>query len=137
MTFLIERLVLLDRHLGHLRTLRPRVRDAKQLEGDLSLQNDVLHSLQAICQLVIDIAGELSTRRGLKFEDYTGAVRNLSAYPEFPPDVVTELARLPSFRNVLIRQYLEFDLSRAVEALGRLDIVERFMQIVRRIDSRS
>jgi uncharacterized protein YutE (UPF0331/DUF86 family) len=137
MTFLIERLVLLDRHLGHLRTLRPRVRDAKQLALDLSLQNDVLHSLQAACQLVIDIAGELSARRGLKFEDYTAAVRNLSAYPEFPADVVTELARLPSFRNVLIHQYLEFDLNRAVEALGRLDDVERFMQIVRGIDSRS
>lgn len=137
MTFLIERLVLLDRHLGHLRTLRPRVRDAKQLAGDLSLQNDVLHALQAACQLVIAIAGELSARRGLKFEDYTAAVRNLSAYPEFPADVVTELARLPSFRNVLIHQYLEFDLNRAVEALGRLDVVERFMQIVRGIDSRS
>jgi uncharacterized protein YutE (UPF0331/DUF86 family) len=137
MTFLIERLVLLERHLGHQRTLRPRVRDAKQLAGDLSLQNDVLHSLQAACQLVIDIAGELSARRGLKFEDYTAAVRNLSAYPEFPADVVTELARLPSFRNVLIHQYLEFDLSRAVDALGQLDVVERFMRIVRDLDARS
>lgn len=136
MTFLIERLALLDRHLGHLRAIRPRVRDAKQLEGDLSLQNDVLHSLQAACQLVIDVAGELSARRGLKFEDYTAAVRNLSAYPEFPAEVVNELALLPSFRNVLIHQYLEFDLNRAVEALGRLDVLERFIRVVRDLEAR-
>jgi uncharacterized protein YutE (UPF0331/DUF86 family) len=137
MTFLIERLVLLERHLAHLRAIRPRVRDANQLAGDLSLQNDVLHSLQAVCQLVIDIAGELSARRGLKFEDYTVAVRNLSAYPEFPAEVLRELILLPSFRNVLIHQYLDFDLGKAVDALSRLEAVERLVPLVRAIDARS
>lgn len=34
-----------------------------------------------MCQLVIDIAGELSARRGEAFEDYTEAVRNLEGDP--------------------------------------------------------
>lgn len=66
MTFLAERLTDLRRHLGHLRKLRPRVTGAAALQRDLSLHNDVLFSLLAVCQLVIDVTGELSTRHGLK-----------------------------------------------------------------------
>jgi hypothetical protein len=69
MTHLIERLAELRRHLDHLYRLRPRVSSA-ELRVDLSLHN-VLFSLLTVCQLVIDIAGELSSRRGLKYEDYT------------------------------------------------------------------
>lgn len=35
------------------------------------LHNDALFSLLMVSQLVIDIAGELSARRGDRFEDYT------------------------------------------------------------------
>ena len=64
MTYLVERLVELRRHLDHLRELRPRVGGRADLERDLSLHNDVLFSLLTVCQLVIDISGELSARRG-------------------------------------------------------------------------
>jgi len=102
MTYLVERLADLRRHLDHLRRLRPRVTGAAVLEGDLSLHNDVLFSLLSMCQLVIDMAGELSARRGDRFEDYTQAVRNLARAVRFPADLVRELARLPGFRNVLV-----------------------------------
>ena len=62
MTYLVERLAELRRHLDHLRDLRPRVVNRHALERDLSLHNDVLFSLLTICQLVIDIAGDLSAR---------------------------------------------------------------------------
>jgi hypothetical protein len=71
MTYLVERLAELRRHLDHLRRLRPRVTSAAALRRDLSLHNDVLFSLLTVCQLVIDVAGELSARRGDRFEDYT------------------------------------------------------------------
>ena len=103
---------------------------ASDLQRDLSLHNDVLFSLLSVCQLVIDIAGELSSRRGLKFEDYTEAVRNLSSYEEFPDPVVQELVRLPGFRNVLLHEYVAVDLGRAVEALHRLEPIDRFVRIV-------
>ena len=64
MTYLVERLAELRRHLEHLRELRPRVAGPESLQRDLSLHNDVLFSLLTVCQLVIDIAGELSARRG-------------------------------------------------------------------------
>ena len=76
MTFLVERLAELGKHLDHLEALRPRI-SAPALRRDLSLHNDVLFSLLTVCQLVIDIASELSARRGLAFDDYTQAVRNL------------------------------------------------------------
>ncbi len=129
--YLVERLAELRRHLDHLRGLRPRVTAREELERDLSLHNDVLFSLLTVCQLVIDVAGDLSSRRGDRFEDYTQAVRNLGRDPRFPPDLVRALERLPGFRNVLVHEYVALDLQRAVDALDQLEPVERFLALVR------
>jgi uncharacterized protein YutE (UPF0331/DUF86 family) len=133
MTYIIERLVELRRHLDHLRRLRPRVQGRESLERDLSLHNDVLFSLLTVCQLVIDVAGDLSARRGDRFEDYTTAVRNLSRDSRFAVEVVRELERLPGFRNVLVHEYVALDMERVIEALDRLEPVERFLAVVRQI----
>jgi uncharacterized protein YutE (UPF0331/DUF86 family) len=135
MTYLVERLAELRRHLDHLDELRRRVRDADDLRRDLSLHNDVLFSLFTVCQLVIDVAGELAARRGERFEDYTEAIRRLTGDGRFPPDLVQELERLPGFRNVLIHEYVALDLERAVDALGRLGPLRQFLEIVRTIES--
>ena len=135
MTWLVERLAELARHVEHLRALQERVSGAEALRRDLSLHNDVLFSLLAICQIVIDVSGELSARRGLRFEDYTEAVRNLAVLDEFSDELVRELSMLPGFRNVLIHEYVTLDLDRAVDALNRLEPVESFVEIVRRIEA--
>jgi uncharacterized protein YutE (UPF0331/DUF86 family) len=131
---LIDRLAQLLRHLQHLRQIRPRVTDPETLSGDLSLHNDVLYSLQIVCQAVIDIASELSARRMLRLDDYTQAVRNLSAYPEFPPSLVKRLEKLPAFRNVLVHEYVDLDFVKVVDVLDRLEDVEEFADAVRRIE---
>ena len=130
--YLVERLAELRRHVDHLRALRPRVTGRDDLERDLSLHNDVLFSLLTVCQLVIDVAGDLSAERGERFEDYTQAVRNLSRDQRFPADLVRELERLPGFRNVLVHEYVALDYDRVIEALDRLAPVEQFLEIVRR-----
>jgi uncharacterized protein YutE (UPF0331/DUF86 family) len=132
MTYFVERLVELRRHLDHLRELRPRVTSAETLRRDLSLDNDVLFSLLMTCQLVIDIAGELSARRGLRFADYTEAVRNLGAAAGLDDDLVRRLEPLPGFRNVVLHEYAALNLERVVEALDRLDAVEELLAAVRR-----
>ena len=133
MTYVVERLAELRRHLEHLLELRPRVPDRAALERNLSLHNDVLFSLLMVCQLVIDIAAELAARRGDRFEDYTEAVRSLARDERFPDGMVRELERMPGFRNVLIHEYVALDLDRAIEALGRLEIVLTFVRTVARI----
>ena len=133
MTYLVERLAELRRHLDHLEEIRPRVSGREALERDLSLHNDVLFSLLTVCQLVIDIAGELSAQRGDRFEDYGQAIRNLGRDPRFPADLVRELERLPGFRNVVIHEYVALDMDRVVAALARLDPIEQFLEIVRRL----
>ena len=135
MTFLVERLAELRRHLDHLRAIRPRVSGWQDLERDLSLHNDVLFSLLTVCQLVIDIAGELAARRGDRFEDYTEAVRLLARDARFPADLVEQLEPLPGFRNVVVHEYVALDLRRVVEALDRLEPVERFAEVVRSIEA--
>ena len=137
MTFLVERLADLRLYLDHLRKLRPRVASVENLRRDLSLRNDVLYSLLSICQLVIDIAAELSARKGLRFDDYAGAVRNLSVYDELPREIVEELERLPGFRNVLIHEYVALDLERAIEALDRLAPIEEFVNAVGELELES
>jgi len=133
MTYLVERLVELGRHLDHLHALRPRVHARSDLERDLSLHNDVLFSLLTVCQLVIDISGELSARRGDRFDDYTQAVRNLARDDRFPPALVAQLEPLPGFRNVIVHEYTALDLDRVVEALDALDPIADFLEIVRGI----
>lgn len=99
MSPVIDRLYQIRLHLAHLREIRPRVTGPKVLESDLSLRNDVLHSLQIVCQAVIDIASELSSRRMRRFGSYSEAVQNLAALPEFSGAVVRDLSKLPGFRN--------------------------------------
>lgn len=130
MTYLVERLAELRRHLDHLRALAPRVVRRDALDQDLSLHNDVLFSLLMVAQLVIDIAGELAARRGDRFDDYTEAIRRLARDARFPADLVRELERLPGFRNVVIHEYVALDLDRVVEALQQLDAIDRFIAIV-------
>jgi uncharacterized protein YutE (UPF0331/DUF86 family) len=133
MNYLVERLTELRRHLDHLRQIRPRVIGREALERDLSLHNDVLFSLLTICQLVIDVAGDLAARRGDRFEDYTEAVRSLGRDARFSPGLVRKLERLPGFRNVVIHEYVALNLDRVVEALDDLGPVEEFLQVVRQL----
>jgi uncharacterized protein YutE (UPF0331/DUF86 family) len=134
-TFLVERLAELRRQLDHLREIRPRVAGVESLRRDMSLHNDVLFSLFTICQLVIDIAGELAARRGDRFEDYTEAIRSLSRDARFSPSLVLELERLPGFRNVIAHEYVALDLDRVVEALDRLGPIQEFFSIVHGIEA--
>lgn len=135
MTFLVERLADLREHARHLRELGPRVRDVGALRRDLSLRNDVLFSLLVVCQAVIDIAGELAGRRGIRFQDYTEAVRALRQVNGIPPGLVDKLEPLPGFRNVLVHEYVALDYDRVVGALGELDSIEAFARAVAALEA--
>ncbi len=130
MTYVVERLAELSRHLDHLRAIRPQVRGPERLAEDLSLHNDVLFSLLTVAQVVIDVAGELSAREGHRFEDYTTAVRNLARLEGFSAELVDDLARLPGFRNILVHEYVGIDYGMVIEALDNLEPVEAFLQVV-------
>lgn len=135
MTFITDRLGHLRRQLDHLQRVRPRVRSAADLAADVGLHNEVMFALLVICQQIIDVAAELSARRGQAIDSYRKAIQNLVQDPRFPPELVAELERLPGFRNVLVHEYLELDLARAVEALDRLEPIEQFVEIVRTIEA--
>jgi uncharacterized protein YutE (UPF0331/DUF86 family) len=132
MTHLADRLAELQRHLRHLEDLRPRIAGAGALQQDLSLHNDVLFSLLVVSQSVIDVASELAARRGIRFTDYTAAVRALAGIDGFSPDLVDRLSRIQGFRNVLIHEYVAIDYARVLEALDELEPVAEFGRIVAR-----
>lgn len=130
MTYLIERLRDLERYLDHLETLRPRVPSAEELGSDLTLHNDVVHSLLMVAQMVVNVSAELSSRHKLAFSDYTEAVRNLPRIG-YPYDLVSVLAQLPGFRNVVIHEYLALDYDRVLAALQGWEQIRRFVRLVR------
>ena len=84
--------------------------------------------------IVQALKGELSSRNNQRFGDYTESVRNLAARPEFSATLVNTLSRLPGFRNVLIHEYVTLDFQQVVAALDRLEPVEEFAEIVRRLE---
>lgn len=127
---LVERLAELRLHLEHLHEIRPGVESSDALRGDLSLRNDVLHSLQIVCQVVIDVAGDLAARAGLPFEGYTEAIRRLPEAGAFPRELASRLESLPGFLNVLVHEYVAIDLDRVVAALHELDPVEEFADLL-------
>ena len=130
MTFLVERLSELNKHLDHLEALRPRI-STPALRRDLSLHNDVLFSLLTVCQLVIDVASEISARNGLAFDDYTEAVRNLGRLGLVDETTLATLDVLPGFRNVLVHEYVTLDLERVVQATRHLQPVREFLETAR------
>lgn len=134
MSPLAERLAEMREQLAHLRELRARIQGVDDLRSDVGLRNDVLFALLVICQGVIDVAGELASRRSIRFQDYTEAVRALAGIDPFPPELVERLAELPGFRNVLVHGYVELDHDRVVEAVRSLDAVEEFVRIVADIE---
>lgn len=129
MTFLVERVHELRRHLDHLLRLRPRV-TTTALANDLSLHNDVMFSLLVICQLVIDLAGELPAQHGQRFETYADAIRNPARDPRFPEEMANKLSKLAGIRNVLVHEYIAPDYERVMEALAQLEPVAKFAEIV-------
>ncbi|MGH7571664.1 MAG: HepT-like ribonuclease domain-containing protein [Gemmatimonadota bacterium] len=137
MTYLVERLEDLRRHLDHLAEIRAQVSDASSLKEDFTLHNDVLFSLLMVTQLVVDVAGELSARRNLTVRSYRQAVENLQSYTEFPGAVVSRLSRLPGFRNVVLHEYVDLDYGLVVEALSDLEPVETFLRICSNLELES
>jgi len=60
-----------------------------------------------------------------------------AAQPRFAsvPELVAALEPLPGVRNIVIHEYVELDYDRVLEALRRLDPIERFGTIVARLES--
>ncbi|HKI03414.1 MAG TPA: HepT-like ribonuclease domain-containing protein [Thermoanaerobaculia bacterium] len=135
MITVLDRMDALRQQLDHLRYLRPQVTDPEILRGNLSLSNNVLRSLQVICQAVIDIAGDLSARRRLRFEDYSTAIRNLSVFPEFPASLIQDLGTLPELRDIIVHKSSDLDYACIIEVLDHLGSVEQFMETVCRMET--
>jgi uncharacterized protein YutE (UPF0331/DUF86 family) len=130
MTFLVERLAELGRYLVHGQMLAGRMRDEAALEHDLTVRNDVVHTLFLIAQLVIDIAGELASRHGARVENYKQAIRGLANVPEFPNELVAQLEPLAGFRNIVVHEYISLDLQQVIAALRQLERVQQFLSFV-------
>lgn len=135
MTFLVERLAELQKYVDHAGEIRARGISIGAVETDLTLRNDLLFTLLTIAQLVIDIAGELASRRGERFESYREAIRKVSADPRFPADLASRLERLAGFRNIVVHEYVGIDYAQVIRALGELAPVSEFAAIVRQIES--
>ena len=95
----------------------------------------MLFSLLVVCQAVIDIAGELAGRRGIRFQDYAGAITALRQVEGVPSDLPDALLPIPGFRNILIHEYVARDYGRVLEVLDGLEPIERFLSAVAALEA--
>ena len=130
MTYLVERLAELRTYVRHATEIAARPLSIAALEHDLTLRNDVLFTLLTIAQLVIDIAGELASRRGERFETYRESIHKLGMDSRFAPDLTSRLERLAGFRNVVVHEYVGIDFAKVIAALRDVTPVEEFIRLV-------
>lgn len=124
-------LLALDRALATLESLR------ETTEGELSRNRERLwaveHGLQLCCQNAIDLATHLAAAAGRDVPDYASAIDRLAELAVLPADFAARFRTIAGFRNVLVHDYLEIDLSIVHELLtNRLDDFRLFAAHVER-----
>jgi len=117
MSELVVHTAMLRQHVDYLRKLRPRVAGVETLREDPSLCHDVLHSLAVAGHLAGDVALDLASRCGVSMTDRAAALGALAECEGFSPDLIDELASLPTLDQITEP---EDKLDRALRALDRL-----------------
>ena len=128
--FLEEGIRDIRKYVTHLRRLNSKISGPDDLAKEFSLRNDFRYSILRVAQMVIDIAGELSVRHSLRFEDFSEAIQNLGALEGFPPELASSLEQFPGLRTTLLHPRQTVANEAVIDALQELDSVEAFVNWV-------
>jgi uncharacterized protein YutE (UPF0331/DUF86 family) len=129
---ILERLKRLAEYVEFLNRKRSLSRD--EFLQDQQSQLAVERALQVAIQIMIDIASHiLATTSNETPKDYTDAIIKLSRIGVIPNEFAKRIAPMPRFRNVLVHQYIEVDLSRVYRNLQ--DDLDKFAEFARYINA--
>ncbi len=125
-----------------LRELRRYVAELKKFQGkNLASLEDSLsdlwaieHGLQLAIQCVIDIGNHLLASMGSnQIEDYVDVIDNLGKNKILPPAFARRIRSMAGFRNILVHEYADVDLSIVHRVLNhRLSDFPAFIQHIER-----
>jgi len=105
---------------------RYRGTTSDDLATSLSLRWTVEHGLQTGLTLILQAASHLLTRHfGVAVDSYEASLTELRAHRVISPSLYKQLRGAGGFRNVLVHEYLQIDLSRVVRFLKKAPVVFR------------
>jgi uncharacterized protein YutE (UPF0331/DUF86 family) len=126
----LRRLSTVEQATSHLR--RHAGTSAEALGADLDRQWAVLHGLQIAIQGTLDIAAHIAAAEGQDVRDYTSAIDALGRLGVLDATFAKRLRGVAGFRNVLVHEYLDVDLTVVAAVLEHgLDDLDAFVQAVR------
>lgn len=124
----IERLEALEEYMDRLRPFQDRSIDDLAKEEPITYWG-VLHGLQLCAQCVIDVSTHIQAALALeRVADYQGVILALGRHGVIPQEFAGRIQKLPSFRNILVHEYLRVDPQLVQQNIRHgLDDFEAFM----------
>jgi uncharacterized protein YutE (UPF0331/DUF86 family) len=121
-----RKLLAIEQAVSRLRAWRPVT--AERLEGDLLLQWAVERGLQVAAEALFDLGGHVLAGEFQESVDrYADIPPRLAARGVLRPETSERLRGLAGFRNVLVHDYADVDLSIVARGVDRLDDFEAFV----------
>lgn len=126
-----QRLAALRHYVSTLKEFGPAT--VEELERNLERQWAVLHGLQLAIECVLDVAAHLATTQGLGVPaSHTEAIDLLGSSGVIDKDLSGRIRGMAGFRNVIVHEYVNVDLSRVARFLKHLDDFDEFTRAVGR-----
>jgi uncharacterized protein YutE (UPF0331/DUF86 family) len=104
----------------------------RDLQRDMDLLWIVERGLESIIQNLLDISAHLlSSRFKNQWEDYSELIERMGIHGILPEDFASQIKGMAGFRNVLVHDYMEVDLSIVSDVINnRLEDFEGFIKYV-------
>ena len=104
----------------------------EEISGDLEKTWTIEHGLQLSIQLIMDMGNHILTAIGEnEVEDYTDIIDKLGERKVIPPEFARKIRGMAGFRNILVHEYTDVDLSEVYEVIqNRLEDFEQFAKFI-------
>lgn len=128
---IIEKLRYLEISLSYLRSRRDIT--LKDLQENYELRSAIERNFQIAIEAAIDIGEMIISQEGSEMpETYREVFLRLGEAGVIPEDFSNRLAQMAGFRNILVHQYSEVDLTKLLEFLKtRLEDLELFSEYIK------
>lgn len=104
----------------------------EEISEDLEKTWAIEHGLQLAIQVIMDIGNHILVAIGeYEVEDYTDVIDKLGEREVIPPKFAEKIRGMAGFRNILIHEYTDVDISEVYEIIqNRLEDFEQFAKFI-------
>jgi uncharacterized protein YutE (UPF0331/DUF86 family)/predicted nucleotidyltransferase len=104
----LERLRALEEYVEQLRPFQGK--PMEEIVANNIVYWGVLHGLQLCIQSIMDVSSHMQAALSLeRAPDYEGVILSLGKHGIIPMEFAERIRKMPSFRNIIVHEYLEVD----------------------------